>query len=215
MNPTVNRRPWASPRRITLAQGELLLWEGAPCWSGIARRVFHVRVVGLYFALLFLADMAAVRLHGADGAAALRVSLPTLLTGAGVVGILCALAWFTGRTTRYSVTTRRVVMQYGVALPATLGLPYSVVAKASVRVRDDGVGDIPLALRPEQRLGYAKLWPHARMWRVGRPEPMLREVADAGSVATLLTRALSAAGAARNLAAPAETRESPEPALAA
>jgi hypothetical protein len=190
---------WAAPRSVLLASGELLLWEGAPCWFGIARRVFHVRVVAAYFALLFLADMATVRLHGGTGMSALRGAYPALLTGAGALAIVLGLAWLTGRTTRYTITTRRLVMQYGLALPATLGLPFSVIATASVRVRGDGSGDIPLRLRPEARIGYAKLWPHARMWRMGKPEPMLREVPHAGAVAAMLTRALVAAADARRL----------------
>ena len=37
------------------------------------------------------------------------------------------------------------------------------------------------------------LWPHARPWRVSRPEPMLRCVPDAAGVAQLLSQAWSEA----------------------
>jgi hypothetical protein len=196
-------RAWGVPPAIRLAPGEQMMWQGAPSWRGVARRVFQVRVVALYFAALLLTDMAGARLHHLGRLAALRAGLPVLLTAAAALAILAALAWGIGRTTRYTVTTRRVVMQFGLALPATLTLPLHRVAAASVRVRADHTGDISLRLYPGERIGYAKLWPHARPWRFGAPEPMLRDVPQAAAAVTLLCRLLAASAEAR--------RRQPEP----
>ena len=35
-----------------LPEGERILWQGAPDWQVIARRVFHVNKVAIYFALM-------------------------------------------------------------------------------------------------------------------------------------------------------------------
>jgi hypothetical protein len=177
--------------------GERILWQGAPSVRGVLRRVFHARVVALYFALLLLADLAAIRLHHLGRLAALRGGVPVVLTAVAVLAILAAFAWGIGRTTRYTVTDRRVVLQFGLALPATLVLPMHRIAAASVRVRADHTGDIPLRLYPGERVGFAKLWPHVRPWHLGQPQPMLRDVPQAAATVTLLCRALTAAAAAR------------------
>ena len=43
------------------------------------------------------------------------------------------------------------------------------------------------------KVAYLLLWPHARPWRLSKPEPMLRAVPDAARVAAILARALAAA----------------------
>jgi hypothetical protein len=57
------------------------------------------------------------------------------------------------------------------------------------------VGDIALRLVPDQKIPYLFLWPHARPWRLSRPEPALRCIPEAEAVAQLLGRALAAASA--------------------
>ena len=198
------RRP-SGPAPVPVASGEHILWQGGPSWQAIAARVFHLRLIVAYFAMLILADMAAARLHHMGRAASLRAGVPGLLTGAVTMLILVALSCAMKRTTRYTVTTRRVVMQFGVGLPATLVLPLHRIAKASVRVRADHAGDITLRLFPGDRISFAKLWPHARPWHLFAPEPMLRDVPQAATVAAPLCRALAAAAEASRRAQAAET----------
>ena len=45
---------------------------------------------------------------------------------------------------------------------------------------------------PGRKIAYAKLWPHARPWRLGSAEPMLRDLPDAAVVGPLLSRMLAA-----------------------
>jgi hypothetical protein len=181
---------WGAPRAVRLEQGEVLLWQGAPAWRPLAQRVFHARIVAGYFLALILFDMAYVRLHHMGRLAALRAAAPGLVTGAAVLLILAALAWAVCRTTRYSLTTRRIVMQFGVALPATLEVPLHRIGEAAIRVGRDHTGDISLRLLSGDHIAYVKLWPHAKPWRLGHPEPMLRDVRGAARVVTKLCQAL-------------------------
>jgi len=87
-------------------------------------------------------------------------------------------------------------MRYGIALPATLAIPYGAVAEVAVRLRGRRDGDISLRLRPGQTMGFARLWPHVRPWRLDAPEPMLRALPDAALAGPLLART-AAAGVAR------------------
>lgn len=176
-----------------LPAGEEILWRGAPRKWPLAVRVLHVRKVAVYF-LAILAWRAAT-IYGAEqsvAAAALSVLWYTPLALA-VLGILGLLAYLIGRTTTYTITTRRVIMQFGVAFPMTLNVPFKVIATAAVKAYPDGTGDIPVATTGDDRIAYLVLWPHARPWRFKRPEPMLRVVPDAARVAAILSRALAAA----------------------
>ncbi|EHP92042.1 photosynthetic complex putative assembly protein PuhB, partial [Methylorubrum extorquens] len=125
-------------------------------------------------------------------ARALAVAGPTLLIGLAALGLLSFLAWLVHRTTVYTLTDRRMVLHVGIALPITLNLPLTRIESADLRLFSDGTGDIPLRLPPGERVAYLHLWPHARPWRVSRPEPMLRSVPEARSVVALLAPALAA-----------------------
>lgn len=171
-----------------LPAGERILWQGAPTTSGLLVRVFHARLVIAWFALCALAFGLAA---GAPGAA-LRIIGPTLMVGAVGLALLWLLAWLTHRTTIYTITNRRIVLQAGIALPVTHNLPFAQIESASLRAFTDGSGDVPLQLRPGLRIAYLQLWPHARPWRLARTEPMLRSVPEAEAAAVLLAQALAA-----------------------
>lgn len=176
-----------------LPPGERVLWQGSPDWRSLAVRALHVRKVAIYFALLGAWTAAASVLS--DGAAlptALLSAASVLPLAGGAIGLLGLYAWLIGRTTIYTVTDRRVVMRIGVALPLTVNVPHRIVAAAGLKLDGNGAGDIPLALTGRDKLAYLALWPHARPWRVTKPEPMLRSVPDAARVAGLLADALHA-----------------------
>ena len=174
-----------------LPAGERILWRGAPTLRGVLTRAFHVRPVVLWFtATATLFGIAAAAQAGP--AEAVAVVGKTLLIGAGGLALLTLLAWLVHRTTVYTITDRRVVMHVGIALPITLNLPLARIEGAGLHRFSDGSGDIPLQLPPGERIAYLHLWPHARPWRVSRPEPMLRSVPQAQEVAALMAGALAA-----------------------
>ena len=63
------------------------------------------------------------------------------------------------------------------------------IETAGLLLTGKGFGDIPLALSGGDRIGWLNLWPHARPWRLAKPEPMLRCIADAQALATMLQKA--------------------------
>ena len=174
-----------------LPPGERMLWQGAPRWQDLAIHAFHVRLVALYFVGIVLVAGAAEALSGGTVTDILRPALWLVPLGSVAVGLLAGLAWASARTTVYTVTTKRVVLRFGIALPITLNLPFARIDGASVRLLPGGVGDIPLTLSGQDRLAYLILWPHVRPFRFTRPEPMLRAVPDAATVAGVLGAALS------------------------
>src|SRR5262249_37799636 len=129
-------------------------------------------------------------------------------------GLLCLLAWLSARATVYTVTSRRVVLRFGVALPLAVNVPYRIVRSAGLRIDSGGTGDIALSLTGDEKIAYLALWPHARPWRLRHPEPMLRAVPAATEVAQILSSALYAQ-ADRPAARKPETRVAAEIAAAA
>jgi hypothetical protein len=119
-----------------LPPGERLLWQGAPDWRVLAVTALHLRKLGLYFGALLLLHMAASMRDGATLAHALGNALPLALLAAGALGLLAFYAWASARTTIYAVTTRRVVLRVGVALPITVNLPFTGIESVALRRRD-------------------------------------------------------------------------------
>ena len=115
-----------------------------------------------------------------------------LSSNEGAFGVPPSAQAAIARTTRYTLTTERCIMRYGVALTANLSLPLRRMASVSVAAREGGAGDILLKLKPgASRVRYLKLWPHVRPWRFKVAEPMLRGVPDAITVAALLSHAVA------------------------
>jgi hypothetical protein len=168
-----------------------LLWQGTPDWKSLAIRAYHVRKVALYFLALIVWRVA----YGAISANSLHDVLVscTLLTVFGTVGValLTILAYFTARATVYSVTSRRVLMRHGIAVPLTMNIPLKMIDGAAVKLFADGQGDIALAVPKDQRIGYLITWPHLRPGHVTRPQPSLRSVPDAARAAEILGKALA------------------------
>lgn len=210
-------RPAALPG--ALPEGERVLWQGAPDWKALASGALHVRKIALYFAVL-LAWYVASSLQ--DGAAARDVALGTLrFVAVALVPLvlLSGYAYLAGRMTAYTITTRRVVLRFGVVLPMSVNLPFSRIEAADLKLAADGTGDIAMRLAPtRERLSWVVLWPNARPWRFGRAEPALRAVPQAAMVAQVLARALAASAQApaplQADAAPAARRGGPAAATA-
>ena len=174
-----------------LPAGERMLWQGAPRFSSLAAQVFHVRKVAVYFVLLMAARGALGLADGMAPLAALGHALWLLPLAAAGLGLLLLLAWLVQRSTLYTITTRRVVLRYGVALPMSINVPFTIIESAGLRVHADGSGELTLALGGNDRIAYLHLWPHARPWALKRPQPMLRGVESPQKVAELLAAALA------------------------
>lgn len=178
-----------------LPPGEALRWQGAPHWRVLARRAFYVRTVAFYFGLLMLLRFVFMMSSGSGLKEAVLASLWLALLGALAVGILTLLAWLYSRSTVYSITDRRLVVRFGVALPMAVNIPFKIIESAGLRTYPDGSGDIPLVLGKGQNVNYLIMWPNVRPWRFTNAQPMLRGIPEAAKVAEILAEALRSATA--------------------
>lgn len=190
-----------------LPAGERMLWQGSPHWLGLSLTAFRLRAVAIYFALLMVWRGGSMLYEGASMAAALDHAIAILPLAFGAIAILLVIGITSARTTLYTITDRRIVMRFGMALPLTVNVPFTQIDAAAVGhhrgALGDGLGDITLSLGAGERIGYLMIWPHARPWRYSRPEPMLRSLPNPDGVAALLADALAAhAGVSQSGVAP-------------
>jgi hypothetical protein len=162
---------------------EHIIWQGSPEWRGLAKQAFHIRAIAAYFGVLLTLALVSGSMLG------IALTIAGSILG---IALLAGLAWLSARTTIYTITNKRVVFRFGMALPKCVNLPFTSIGSASVAVRGDGQGDIPLEIADRHIIGYVQFWPHARAWHINRPQPMIRSVADAAHVAEMLGVALRA-----------------------
>ena len=184
--------------------GERILWHGRPRWISLARRAYRADFVTAYFVALMVWNASSEA--SAGWLAAALAAAKTAGLGAAALAILAGLALLSARAALDVVTSRRLVLKVGVALPVFINIPFNDIESAAARVFADGTGDIPVALKKGRRIGYFLLWPHARPLRLLSPQPCLRGVADAAIIADTLSRALREA-AGQSLAAVPTVRE--------
>mgnify|MGYP002777126733 CR=1 FL=1 len=175
-----------------LPPGEHILWQGTPDWRGVARGVFHTRLVAVWF--VFVASLAFFA--GGTGLSGALITLAVAALGLAVLGVLARAQ---ARSTIYTLTNKRVVLRFGVALPKCVNVPLALVGKADAKPVGNGLVDVSLTPTVRFPLAYLQMWPHVRPWKFGSPQPMLRAVPEA--FVPLLADALLKADPARSAAA--------------
>lgn len=174
-----------------LPAGEKMLWQGKPDWRVLAERAFHVREFALYFGLFLSARGVVAFLDGEGLVMSLFSALAVAPLAAAGTGIILLFAWLTARSTIYTITDRRLVLRFGVAIQICVNLPFRQVDSVALKLFKSGHGDLPLTLKGATELTYAHLWPHARPWKLARPVPMMRSIPDANRVGVLLVDAMT------------------------
>jgi hypothetical protein len=105
--------------------------------------------------------------------------------------MLLFLAWLNARTTVYTITNRRIVMRFGVALPKAINFPFKIVESAALKPITNGYGDLAVTLKAPNKIAFLQIWPHARPWRIAAPQPTLRGIPNAAAVAHTLASAMA------------------------
>ena len=196
-----------------LPAGERTIWRGEPDWRSLARRVFHVRKIALYFGLLIAFSIAS-KLVGGESIAAVVSAVSWQLTLAlSALGILFFLAWLYARTTVYTLTSERLVMRFGVALTLAVNIPWTRITRADLLLHGDGTGDIVFTVDPERRMSYILLWPFVRPWRFAPVMPAIRSIHGADAVAAQLGDILRTRHEQPAGAAPRETSSAVAPGI--
>jgi len=167
-----------------LPKGEIILWQATPDWRSMARGVFHTRLVAGWFVIVAMGAFVA----GGTGPLGAVI---TLLVAALGLGVLAFLAFVQARSTVYTLTQKRLVMRFGVALPKCVNLPLAQITSADVKTAGAGHCDVALSIAGRFPLGWLQMWPHVRPWKINDPQPMLRGIPE--SAIPLLSETLARA----------------------
>lgn len=172
-------------------EGELILWQGRPDTWALARDAFRIRWLAVYFALIVLLR-AGTGLADGGLALGLAMGLPYLGLGLLGLGVVWLLAFAQARATTYTLTTARVVLRIGAALPVTFNLPFVQIGAADLDLRRDGTGTVAFDTLGETRIAALVAWPHIRPGFWSKTQPALRSIPDAARIARLFTDAAEA-----------------------
>ncbi|MCW2310423.1 photosynthetic complex putative assembly protein PuhB [Rhodoferax antarcticus] len=172
-----------------LPSDEKILWQGAPSWSILAIQAFHLRKIGIYFLCLIALECIFLVNDGVTSSEIFTALVKSSLIAALALSMLGVVVWFSTKTTMYTITDKRVIMRIGIVLTLTFNLPHQRIASASIKNYKGGSGDLALSLYPTDRIAWLHLWPHARPWKVGQPEPALRCIAQVDKVSSILLSA--------------------------
>lgn len=175
-----------------LPSDERVIWQGTPTWASLLVHVLHVRWVAAYFAVI-MAWRAYSHITQGNGVAVATTSAAWLGVLGLLVGVLLAgVALQMKRTTVYTITTKRLILRYGMAVPIAINVPFAKIDGVDVKALGDGTGEIPVTVGGGDQFAYAMMWPHARRWHFLDPQPMLRSVPEPLKVAGLLSDAVAA-----------------------
>ncbi len=171
-----------------LPEGETMVWQGRPTVAAMAKRVFYIPHLAVYFGLL-IAGHTIYRLM--EGVSAAQV-MGTFVWQAGlattVVVLLLWLARAYARSVLYTLTSERLVIRSGVALPMMVNIPIEQITAADLRVYRDGTGDILLKASADRKLYWVLLWPNVSAWYSRPVRPLLRGVPEPQSAARSVCR---------------------------
>jgi lipid-A-disaccharide synthase-like uncharacterized protein len=171
-----------------LPKGEVILWQGRPNWLRLTIESLNLWWVIGYFGLLVAWRFVTVIDYLPLGTA-VSVSVPFLFVAAFVGLLLCSIGYIQARSTVYTITNRRVVMRIGAALTMTLNLPFTKIDNAAVAKKRGGFGNIAFETSGNTKFSYFVLWPHARSWYFGKPQPTLKCIPDIEKVSSILGEA--------------------------
>lgn len=187
-----------------LPDGEHVLWQRSPLWHPFGRRVFHTYKIALYFAVIIAWVAVAATFSGGlnDAWRSLLWTLPPALC---VILLLAFFAWAYSRNTVYTITSKRVIIQSGLAFTTAINLPFSKLDKADLNTFSDGSGDIELNMGGP-RILYSMIWPNNRLLALKQPKPVLWALPDPVQAAEVLGQALAGEEGAAQRSSAVESR---------
>lgn len=171
-----------------LPKGEVILWQGRPNWLQLTIESLNLWWIIGYFGLLATWRFLTVIDYMPLGTA-ISVIIPFLFIAALAGLLLCIVGYVQAKATLYTITNKRVVMRIGAALTITLNLPFTKIDNAAVAKKRGDFGNIAFETSGSTKFSYFVLWPHARSWHFGKPQPTLRCIPEIEKVSSILGEA--------------------------
>lgn len=196
-----------------LPKDESILWQGQPSAWRLAMHAYHLRAIAIYLVAMIVWRMAAQASAGATSADLVGIAVSGVALGLVGLAIMMTIAWATARTAIFTLTQKRIVMRYGVAIRKYVNLPLDQIAAADLRMIGKDHGDIALTATG-RGVGYIYLWPFARPMKLVPAYPSLRALPEADAVARKIADAFAAHKGKTAAAPPSAAPQPASPATA-
>lgn len=168
-----------------LPAGESIVWQGRPDAKRLAREAFKINWILGYMLAIVVWRAGGAYTEGGTGLM-IATGLPYLVLAAAGYLAVFGLAYAQAKGSVYTITTARVIIKAGAALPVTYTIPFVRIATARLEVKPGGTGTIAMELTDGARIAFLTLWPHLRPGHAKVTQPAFRCIPDAASVARLL-----------------------------
>jgi len=172
-----------------LPKGERILWQGSPDTKTILSKVFHIKLLSIYFGLLLAYRLVSGFSDGESVTNILYSALTILALSVLGLGLVGLIGYLIASTAVYTITNKRVVMRIGIVLNMTFNFPLKMIESADCGFAKDGAGDIYLKLSKGTKIAIFHLWPHSRPGKWAIPQPTLRGIKNCAEVAKILVDA--------------------------
>ena len=166
-----------------LPRNEYIVWQGRPDWRQLAIEAFHVRKIAIYFAVMVLWQWISLLESNAAGMDMLKQLGTSIGLALLALAVLSWSAYWSAQATMYTLTNKRIIMRIGIVLSLTFNLPLKKITACDLQLLNKQTGNIALGIATDSPIGWLNLWPHVRAWRVASPQPTLRCVPQAESLA--------------------------------
>ena len=172
-----------------LPKEEQVLWQGSPEIKAIVARVFHIKMIGVYFGVLLLYRLVSGVSEGEALSSIFLSALTILAISCLGLSLIALLGYLIASTAVYTITNKRVVMRIGIVLNMSFNFPLKKIHSADYGVQKDGSGDIYFTLSDGCKIALFHLWPHARPGKWALPQPSFRGIKNCAEVSQILTQA--------------------------
>jgi hypothetical protein len=166
-----------------LPRNEFIVWQGRPNWRQLAIEAFHVRKIAIYFALMVVWQWISLLESNTAGMDMLKQLGTSIGLALLALAVLSWSAYWSAQATMYTLTNKRIIMRIGIVLSLTFNLPLKKITACDLQLLSKQTGNIALGIATDSPIGWLNLWPHVRAWRVASPQPTLRCVPQAESLA--------------------------------
>jgi uncharacterized protein with PQ loop repeat len=154
--------------------------------------MFGTRWVLVLFGILAVSSIFSGLNHDASAGKIALTFFTMLFLGAAITGFCMVWGWLVAINTIYTITDKRLIIRHGVTMPMAINVPYAKVATAAAKVREDGSGDVSVAMLDGNNVSLFAIWPHNRPWNWQGVAPAMRAIPDAARVGVILHDALVA-----------------------
>ena len=175
-----------------LPEGERIIWQGRPSALALAINAFRMRWIIAYFAVMTIFRLANASTNGAGTSEMTGILVSSIVFALIAAVLVYGLSFAMSRAAVFTITDHRVIFRYGAAIRKHVNIPFSQIKGASLTRKSARIGDIALELSQPGKPPYLHLWPFARPFKYGKPQPMMRGIEQAERVSRILADAVRA-----------------------